>query len=1493
MGIEVDGLGELVKRATPLLGTPGNPGLLIDAIDNAACGQANALINPVDMSCITRDVFGNPRVDGNGKRDIGAVQISQSPALQVKDHTVDTVTVAWSTVALTNLTGYQVEYRPVGSPSWSDGGQVSGTTLEKQVNGLTPGTRYEFRVTALEPSGPAGWSNVVAETPRAVPGMPPAFGLTRADQTINVSWGAGTAANGSPIFGFLVNFRPAGRVPPATFSSLMLPETATSAALTGLTNGVTYEVEVLAVNGVGAGVKASGTATPVAPPTLSYAVPGGGTWPVGTALTLNPLAGGLIGTGSYRVETGALPAGMALDAATGIISGNPTTPGPVSAVIELTDSATGLFATYLLQFNLTAPPTPPPTLAYPSPVTAQQGSTLVAVSPSVGNLSTVPSLNATYSALTPLPGGLTLDPVLGLVGGTPLQQGKQITTIRVTDNNTGLTADAQIFFNISAAVPVLPPTLAYPSATYPVGTPATVTPTVAGLVGTPSYTLLHGAVPAGMSLNPTSGELTGTPTTPGTTTGTIRVTDGSTGLFTDTDVTLQISAVTPAPTLVYPNPTYPADSPISLTPAVGDVTGTPGFALQSGTLPAGLSLDPGTGIISGTPTTVGVQSVTVRVTDGATSLFGDANVIIRIVAAPAAPTLAYASPASWNQGTTLTLTPQYAHVAGTPLFALVGGSLPAGLNLNPDGTITGTPTSIETTTANIQLTDGGSGSGLSTIAAVTLSIVAPPSPPPTLSYPAVTGPRNQPLSLAPTVGHLTGPASYVLTGGSLPPGMSLDAGTGIIAGTPTTEGTTTGTVQVTDTATSRSTSTAVTITVTAPLLSPTLGYAAPATWNQGTALTLIPTIGNMANPADARFTLQAGSLPVGLSLNPATGVISGTPTTVQSLAATLRLTNISTGLFTETVVPLNIVAPPATPPNLAYPSPVSTPQGQPLTLLPTVGHLTGAGNYSVVGGTLPPGTSLNPATGVISGTPTGQGAVPLTIRVTDAVTGLTADAVVTISISAPAAAPTLAYAAPPSWPRDTPLTLTPTIGQVTGTASYALTGGSLPAGLSLNPVSGVISGVPTANGVSTATILLTDTRTPGPNGQAATTIQISITDPGSSPQLWYPVIQTTVGAGQVSAIPTQSGIPGNAAWSAYGGDSLPPGFTLNPATGVISGAATAAPGRVIDITIQACWGSCNPDLGEVRLAPMQFWIVPSLNYPANTPATAGVPLTINPSVSTLWNGGVFSLAPGSSLPAGLNLNPATGAISGTPQAVGAVVPFMVRYTTGVNVLVPPLQTVESVAQINISSPTISLSYPAISGQIGTFLSVPPTVSGTTGPRLFSIDPGTPLPNGLSLDPATGVISGTPTSPVGVSNLVVSVTDSYGRGTAGVVVTLGSYPISLTYEPARAFIGQRFALSPIVSGVVGTPVFQVSGGLLPDGLVLDPTTGVISGTPKGPAGTVTVNITLTDQYTSTSANAVITLIALPPASIPTLGEWGGLVMAALLLAGFGWQRRHPR
>jgi hypothetical protein len=279
-------------------------------------------------------------------------------------------------------------------------------------------------------------------------------------------------------------------------------------------------------------------------------------------------------------------------------------------------------------------------------------------------------------------------------------------------------------------------------------------------------------------------------------------------------------------------------------------------------------------------------------------------------------------------------------------------------------------------------------------AAVASTAAAKPLAVTTSALPAANGGASYSAKLAATGGK--SPYTWSITAGALPTGLKLHPN-GLINGTPTAVGTADFTVTVTDSETPAATASAnESITVNVVPLAVTTAVLPTAPGGASYSATLTATGG--IKPYT--WSITAGALPAGLKLHPATGVISGTSSAVGTADFTVTVTDSEAPAATASadesitvdVAPLAVTT-------------VALPQGTVGTLYSAT--LAAAGGipkytWSITAGALPAGLKLHPATGLISGTPTGTGTTDFTVTVTDAESP-PASASATESITVPAA----------------------------------------------------------------------------------------------------------------------------------------------------------------------------------------------------------------------------------------------------------------------------------------------------------------------------------------------------------------------------------------------------------------------------------------------------------------------------------------------------------
>jgi hypothetical protein len=490
-------------------------------------------------------------------------------------------------------------------------------------------------------------------------------------------------------------------------------------------------------------------------------------------------------------------------------------------------------------------------------------------------------------------------------------------------------------------------------------------------------------LPPGLSLS-SSGLFSGIPTTPGAYSLTIQAavpgyqTAQSTITLFVTNGPLGI-VQTSLPVAVQ-NTAYPATT----------LTGSGGLPpyqwSTSNTL--GMSIGATTGTITGTPTTAGAQSLPITVSDTTGATFTETFSLLVLtplsVVTTSLPSGSIGSPYSQS------LQGGGGQAPYTWSLAPGSGPLPLGLSLSTTGSISGTPTANGVSSFTVQLTDGGQRVATKTlsitISGQTLTITTPSLP---------NGSIGVAYSQTLAASGGTPPYTWAIASGSLPAGLSLNVKSGTLSGTPSgAPATFTFTVQVTDSTTGPAPLTAqkaFTLSITPP--APTITTLSLPNGSIGVAYA--QTLQASGGTPPYTWSLASGSLPAGLTLNPTTGSISGTPTAGGPFAITVMVTDSASQTAQQKLAFTITTALTITTGNL------SATVGS--TFSQSISASGGATPYSfaLTGGTLPAGLTFTASSDSLSGTPSAAGTFTVTFTVTDA-NKTTASATITISVNAPA-----------------------------------------------------------------------------------------------------------------------------------------------------------------------------------------------------------------------------------------------------------------------------------------------------------------------------------------------------------------------------------------------------------------------------------------------------------------------------------------------------------
>jgi hypothetical protein len=1101
-----------------------------------------------------------------------------------------------------------------------------------------------------------------------------------------------------------------------------------------------------------------------------------------------PYSGGFAATGgvspyTFAISAGMLPAGIILNGGTGALSGTATAASAPTFTVQVTDSA-GKTATAQLTLAALAPPS----ITTVSLSDAYVGS---GYSGSIaGNGGRTPySFAVTVGAL---PNGLSLS-ASGAITGTPTAIGGSSFTVQITDAN-GVTGSKMLMLAVDA-----PLVLTTVFADAYVGTAYSQALSATGGKTPYTWSISAGALPAGLMLMAASSTVAGTPSTAGTANFTLTVTDAN-GSSSSTPFTVNVFAAPTITTTTLPDgyPSLPYNAAIAFSGGKAPYT----FSISAGALPMGVSINAGSGALSGAPSGApGTASFTVQLKD-ANNVITTAplSIVVRTSVSVTTTSLpdGYVT-SGYNQ--TLMAT------GGKPgyTWSVGSGTLPAGLMLSAAGALSGTPTAANTYSFTAVATDAN---GVQASQPLTVQTYALPQVTTTSPLPSAYNGTlyNQTLTVA---GGKPG-YTWSLSSGTPPAGITLSA-TGVLNGTPSAAGTSMFTVQVQDS--NGKTGTAMmSLTV---LNGFNITTASVPDGYTSTAYSVMLNAAGGQSPY-SNWQVISGALPTGLNIAAATGVISGTPTVTGPASFTVQVQD-NLGMTTNKPFTLTVYTPPSITTSSLNDGYIGVAYNQ------TLMGANGKAPYSwaVTTGTLPVGVTLTASTGVIAGSPSGSaGASPITVTLTDA-NGKTATQSLTLNVYAK---PTVNPATPPDGYLTVAYNLA--LAETGGKAPFAWnTVGSLPAGLLIGGTTGAITGMPTATGTVSFSAQVTDA-----NSQSGT-LPLSITTYA------LPSITTTTLPGAFlnvaySAPVMETGGKAPLTWSISGG-AQPPGISISPSTGTLSGTPTASGTFNFTVTVLDANGKpATQALSIVVAAPLVITRT-SLNDAYRTVAYSDMMTATGgktPYTYAITNG---------TLPSGILMSNA-GVFSGSPTAAAVTQTIIVQVTDANNT------TATQSLTLNVyDSPAVTTSSLPDGYNTAPYAGATLAASGGKAPLAWSLASGS-LPVTLTLTGGTGVIGGTVAAGATTQTFTVKVTDANNQ-TATRMLTLNVYalPSLAATAPNDGYAGGAYTWTFNASGGKPALTWSNTAGTLPTGLILNPANGTLSGTFQASIANGTVfNFTIT-------------------------------------------------
>ncbi len=1021
----------------------------------------------------------------------------------------------------------------------------------------------------------------------------------------------------------------------------------------------------------------------------------------------------------------------------------------------------------------------------------------------------------TYGAVG-LPTGLSINPSSGAISGTVSSSASGAYPVALLAEDGTYSGESGFTWNVNTPVTVNTPA----DQSNNEGDSVSLTVTASGS-GTLSYSA--SGLPNGLSINSSSGVVSGTISYGGSWLPAVTVSNGT----STSSTTFNWSVSGPITITDSGAQQFNAGDAVSV-PITATDTSSGTLSYSASGLPSGLSISSSTGLISGTISTgvsAGISTTTISVGDGThtsvdTFTWALSGVSPVVVTNPGTKSNAEGASVSWSVSASDS-------VSGSALHYAASG-LPAGLTINTSsGAITGTVASGDSLygpyTVTVTATDGTNNDSQN----FTYDITGPI----TLSAVAnQTTTEGSSVSLSLSASY-SGSGSLTYSALGLPPGLTINSSTGAITGTAGIGDAANGPYDVTVQAQvgAYAAQQNFTWTITSPI---TLALPTDQTTTEGSSGSL--SLSATDSISGSTLAYSALGLPPGLKISSSTGAISGTVAGGAAANGPYSVTVIAEDGTYSTAQTFNWNV--TSPISITVPADQTNNEGDSVSLSISASDSTsGTLRYAAVG--LPQGLVISATTGTISGTLAVGAAVngPYTVTV-GAGDGTYSDTEwFTWNVNSP-----ITINTPDDQTNNAGDTVSlAVVASGGGTLSYSATG--LPSGLSINSSTGVVSGTLSAGGFWQPTVTAGDgtyTNNTSFNWYAGSPIVIN--DPGDQ--------SNTVGDTVSLPVVATDSASGTLTYSISG---LPSGLSISSSTGLISGTITGSVASSPYTTTINVTDGTRTDTDTVS------WYVYSagpvvVGNPGNLTNAAGDMAVLQIQAIDTGNAPLHYAASG--LPSGLYVNPLTGFLFGTiASGAASGSPYSVTVTATDPASNSASQTfswtINAAGTVTVTNPGDQTNNEGDTVS----LSVTSNDSGSGTMRYVAFG----LPAGLAISTSTGAISGT----------VAIGAAANGPYTVTIVANDGTYAAAQTFlwtvnSPVALALpddqtnteGDTASLSLTATDSVSGATLSYAALGLPPGLKINAATGAITGTvAKGAAayGSYSVTVAAEDGTYSTS------------------------------------------